>query len=107
MKNPEKKPRFSSIDIDGVKYKTLLTEKFKQRKKYKEHDPAKVKAFIPGTVTEFFVKQKSKVREGDVILILDAMKMMNKVMAPMDGEIKFHVKKHDVVTKNQLLFEIK
>ena len=107
MAKEEKKPRFSSIDIDGVKYKTLLTDKFKRRKKYEEDNPAKVKAFIPGTVSEIFFKQKRKVKEGDVILILEAMKMKNKVEAPMDGEIKLFVKKQDLVSKNQLLFEIK
>jgi len=102
----EKKQRFSSIDIDGVKYKTLLTKRYRERKKYIEHDPAKTLAFIPGTISEILVKPKRKVKEGDVILILEAMKMMNKVTAPMDGEIKFHVKKQDMVSKNQLLFEI-
>ena len=106
MAKEEKKPRFSSIDIDGVKYKTLLTDKFKKRKKYEEDDPKKVKAFIPGTISEILVKQKRKVKEGDVVLILEAMKMMNEVVAPMDGEIKFFVKKQDIVRKNQLLFEI-
>lgn len=107
MAKEEKKLRFSSIDIDGVKYKTLLTNKFKQRKKYKETDPSKVVAFIPGTVTEIFTKQNKKVKEGDVILILEAMKMMNTVSAPMDGQIKFHIKINELVKKNQLLFEIK
>ena len=107
MAKEEKKLRFSSIDIDGVKYKTLLTDKFKQRKKYEEDDPTKVKAFIPGTIYDILFKQKRKVKEGDIVLILEAMKMMNKVVAPMDGEIKFFVKKQDLVSKNQLLFEIK
>jgi pyruvate carboxylase subunit B len=102
----EKKQRFSSIDIDGVKYKTLLTKRFKERKKYVELDPAKSLAFIPGTISQILIKQKRKVKEGDVILILEAMKMMNKVTAPMDGELKLHVKKQDMVSKNQLLFEI-
>ncbi len=107
MANEEKKIRSSSIDIDGVKYKTLLTHKFKQRKKYEEYNPGKVRAFIPGIITEIFFKQKRNVKEGDIILILDAMKMMNKVIAPMDGELKLFVKKKDVVSKNQVLFEIK
>ncbi|MBC8320528.1 MAG: acetyl-CoA carboxylase biotin carboxyl carrier protein subunit [Bacteroidetes bacterium] len=106
MTKEEKKLRYSSIDIDGVKYKTLLTDKFQNRKKYEEHNPAKSLAFIPGTIIEIFVKQKRKVKEGEVILILEAMKMNNNVMAPMDGVLKLYVKKQDVVSKNQLLFEI-
>ncbi len=107
MTKEEIKPRFSSIDIDGVKYKTLLTKKFKRRKKHEDYDPGKVRAFIPGTITEIYFKQKRNVKEGDIILILDAMKMMNKVIAPMDGELKLLVKKQDVVSKDQVLFVIK
>ncbi len=102
----EKKKRYSSINIDGVKYKTLLTDKFKQRKKYQEPDPALALAFIPGTIAEILVKGKKKVKEGDLILTLEAMKMMNKVFAPMDGELIFHVKEQDIVSKNQLLFKV-
>jgi biotin carboxyl carrier protein len=107
MASEEKKPRFSSIVIDGVKYKTLLTEKYKKRKRYEEHDPTKIRAFIPGTINEILVKNKRKVKEGDIILVLEAMKMMNSMVAPMDGELKLHIKETEVVAKNQILFEIK
>ena len=101
-----KKPRFSSIVVEGVKYKTYLTPKYKNRKKYSDPEPQKVHAFIPGTVAELLVKPEKQVKEGDVVMILEAMKMMNKVIAPMDGEVKFNVKEKQVVAKNQLLFEI-
>jgi len=106
MATEEKKPKYSSLDIDGVIYKTLLTDKFKKRKKYEDPNPALSLAFIPGTIAEILVKNKSKVKEGELILTLEAMKMMNKVFAPLDGKIVFHVKEQDIVTKNQLLFEI-
>ncbi len=106
MAKEENKKRYSSIDIDGVKYKTFLTQKYKQRKKYAEKNPGDVRAFIPGTISEVLFKHKKKVKEGDVILILDAMKMLNKVIAPMDGELRLLVKELDVVSKNQVLFKI-
>ncbi|MFK5856686.1 MAG: acetyl-CoA carboxylase biotin carboxyl carrier protein subunit [Bacteroidota bacterium] len=106
MAKEEKKIRFSSIDIDGVKYKTLLTDKFKKRIKYQDPDPTLILAFIPGTVAEILVKENARVKEGDLILTLEAMKMLNKVIAPMDGEIIFHVKEQDIVTKKQLLFKL-
>ena len=95
MAKESKKPRYSSIEIGGVKYKTHLTEKYKRRTNYAEHEPSKVIAFIPGTV-----------KEGDIILILEAMKMMNSVVAPFDGELRLKTKVGDIVSKNQLLFEI-
>lgn len=106
MAKEDKKPRFSSINIDGVKYKTLITEKFKNRKKYEEFDPTKVRAFIPGTVNEILIKDKRKVKEGEIVLILEAMKMMNSVISPLDGEVKLLVKPGDIVSKNHILFEI-
>ncbi len=102
----EKEPRYSTINIDGIKYTTLLTDKFKQRKKYEDPNPKLVLAFIPGTIAKILVKGNTKVKEGDLIITLEAMKMMNKVVAPMDGIVKFHVKEQDIVTKNQLLFEM-
>ncbi len=107
MANEEKKPRFSSINIDGVKYKTYLTSKYKRRKKYKEHNPNLITAFIPGTIKEVLIKNKRKVKEGDIVLMLEAMKMMNSVVAPMDGELILKVKENDIVAKNHILFEIK
>ncbi len=101
-----KKPRFSSIVIEGVKYKTYLTQKYKNRKKYSDPEPNKVFAFIPGTIAKLATKSGKQVKEGDVVMILEAMKMMNKVTAPMDGEINFHVSEKQIVAKNELLFEI-
>lgn len=101
-----KKPRFSSLVVEGVKYKTLLTSKYKNRKKYSDPEPNKVLAFIPGTVAKMLIAQGKQAKEGEVVMILDAMKMMNKVIAPMDGEVNYHIKENQIVSKNQILFEI-
>ncbi len=106
MAKEEIKQRFSSITVDGVKYKTNVTRKYKNRVKYVEKDPSVIKAFIPGTITELFIKNKKKVKEGEIVLILEAMKMMNSVVAPMDGQLKLKVKVGEIVAKNQALFEI-
>jgi biotin carboxyl carrier protein len=47
-----------------------------------------VKAPMPGTVISFKVSQGQAVRRGDVLLILEAMKMENEIVAPADGTIK-------------------
>jgi biotin carboxyl carrier protein len=93
---------------DGSDYKTRFTRKFATRKPYEPDDPKKITAFIPGTIIKVIAKEKHKVRKGDSILVLSAMKMNNILLAPVDGEIlKIHVKKGDTVKKNQLLAEIK
>lgn len=101
-----KKPRFSSLEVEGVKYKTYLTTKYKNREKYRDPEPNKVLAFIPGTVAKMLIAPKKQVKEGEVVMILDAMKMMNKVIAPMDGEVNYFVKENQIISKNQVLFEI-
>ena len=99
--------KYETLIIDDVKYKTLLTNKFKNRKKYQPKNPKEITAFIPGTIKDIFIKQNSNVKEGDKLLILEAMKMENEVLSPMSGKIKkIWVKMGERVTKEQLLIEL-
>lgn len=50
--------------------------------------PGSVKAPMPGTVISFKVSQGQAVKRGDVLLILEAMKMENEIVAPADGIVK-------------------
>ncbi|MCL2865272.1 MAG: acetyl-CoA carboxylase biotin carboxyl carrier protein [Lachnospiraceae bacterium] len=54
-----------------------------------------------------FVKVGSQVRVGDTLCIIEAMKMLNEIKAPVAGEIKaIHVKNGDILSYNQTLIEI-
>ena len=46
-----------------------------------------VKAPMPGTVMSFKVAVGQRVKRGDVLLILEAMKMENDIVAPQDGRV--------------------
>ena len=46
-----------------------------------------VSASIPGKVVTVEVKKGDVVKEGQVILILEAMKMQNEIQAPVDGKV--------------------
>jgi biotin carboxyl carrier protein len=93
--------------VDGDKYRTLLSKKYTQRKPYQPQDPKKITAFIPGTIRKVFAIEGKKVKKGDALLILEAMKMNNSLISPLDGIIrKVMVETGQVVTKNQLLIEI-
>lgn len=42
-------------------------------------------AALPGTITDVKVNEGDKVKRGDTLMILEAMKMENEIKAPCDG----------------------
>ena len=46
-----------------------------------------VKSPMPGTILKVNVSNGASVKNGDVLMILEAMKMENEIMAPCDGKI--------------------
>lgn len=107
MKEKNNEKCLSVFHVDGNKYRTHLSRKYALRKPYKPYDPNKITAFIPGTIRKVNVAVGHKVRKGDVLLILEAMKMYNSVTAHNDGIVaSIDVKQGDKVTKNQVLIEI-
>jgi len=47
----------------------------------------KINAPMPGTILEVKVQQGAAVKKGDVLVILEAMKMENEILAPQDGTV--------------------
>jgi biotin carboxyl carrier protein len=102
-----KKDKLGLLNIDTSLYQTRISTKFENRKPYKPADPKIVLSFIPGSVLEIFIKTGSEVRKGEVLMILDAMKMQNKLKSPMDGRVKsIKVTKGDKVSKGTVLLEL-
>ena len=53
---------------------------------------------LPGNVLKVEVEPNSKVKRGDILIIIEAMKMENNILAPHDGVVeKVFVKAGDVV----------
>ena len=101
-------PDCGSINIDNVRYKTTLTKMFLSRKPYVPVNPKLVVSFIPGTIVKMCVKVGDKVKKGDKLIVLEAMKMKNELMASMDGVIKnVNVQAGERVVRNQPLIEFK
>lgn len=99
-------PARDTLDIDGTVYETEVPEG-----SLKPHEPPPdrriVRAFIPGLIQEVRVREGQRVERGDVLLLLDAMKMYNEVLARTAGRVKaVHVEAGDVVEKEQLLVEL-
>ncbi len=63
-----------------------------------------VKAPMPGTVLKINVQAGDKVNEGDVIIILEAMKMENEIVAPVSGTLnKLTVQRGAAVATDDIL----
>ena len=46
-----------------------------------------ITAPMPGTILKVNVTNGASVKKGDVIMVLEAMKMENEIMAPADGTV--------------------
>lgn len=93
--------------IDGSAYTTRLTKKFERRKTYVGEKSNEVRAFIPGTIREISVKTGDIVKKGDKLLVLEAMKMKNRIFSPINGKVKkVYIKTEQRVAKNDMLIEL-
>jgi biotin carboxyl carrier protein len=82
---------------------------FNRVKKEKIEDSGKcvITAPLPGTIYEVKVNKGEKVREGQSLIKLIAMKMENDIIAKRSGIVKeIKVKKNDSVSKDDILMVI-
>ncbi len=103
-KNPEEWVDFA---VTARKYKTMLTPKYKARKVWTNPNPYDVQSFIPGTVLKILVKEGDLVKEGEPLLILEAMKMQNHIDMPFTARIKkINVTEGEKIPKDTLMIEL-
>lgn len=107
MKSKPSKKDASLLNIDGTLYKTNLSTKFENRTIWNKPDERKLISFIPGTIIKVFVKKGQKVKMGEKVVILEAMKMQNKILISRDGVIKqVYVKEGQIIPKGELMLEL-
>jgi biotin carboxyl carrier protein len=93
--------------IGGGTYQTRFTRKFLARRTYTKPDPRKITCVIPGVIRKICVEEGAKVLEGERLLVLEAMKMRNDILAHGEARIlRVCVSEGDLVTKGQLLMEL-
>jgi len=63
---------------------------------------------MPGVIISVNVKEGERIKAGEHVLTIEAMKMENEIKAPYDGIVgRVHVSENDNVSEEELLIELK
>ncbi len=108
-----KKQNTITVDVNGNHYEFTIEKDSTHKRKAAQKEKAGpdtsiiLKSPMPGKICEVFVTKDSTVRKGEPILILEAMKMQNQVLATTDAKvIQINVKEGDTVFGDQILIEM-
>lgn len=97
---PERTPKESSIE-------NKQTNDFPLSRNTPPKNSTAVKAPLPGTITNLNVKNGQSIKRGEILCILEAMKMENEIIAPADGTIiKTEVQQGSAVQTDDILVVI-
>lgn len=109
----EKDQNQYEVLVNGVSYPITVESPFsyKRRKflaKNKEQSKIeRIQAPMPGKIVEFLVEEDQEVKEGEPLLILEAMKMQNEIVSNIHGKInKINFNLEDTVMKDDVLIEV-
>jgi len=109
----EKNQNKYTVLLNGVSYSFTIESpiSYSRRKYLEKHKQVSrsenITAPMPGKIIELLVEENTSVKEGDAILILEAMKMQNEITSTASGKVtKINVRPGDTVTKDQIMLEI-
>lgn len=99
------------VEVNGNLYNVIVKTPFDELlEKTKSADKPKdivVKSNMPGKIVQIFVQVGDQINKGDVILVLEAMKMENSIKALNKGIVKnVFVNQNDIISKNSKLIEL-
>ena len=113
---PEKAANLRTFDVyvDGEYFNVevgdqnarayVVSAKKKEEKAVAGDETGNLRAPIPGMIIEYKKKVGDKVKQGETVVVLEAMKMFNNLAAPCDGEIKdIDFKAGESVAKGDIL----
>jgi len=73
------------IEIEGNSVGDMAGNK--RKKKGRGKKSGTISSTIPGKIVSIAVEEGDIVAEGDVVMILEAMKMQNEIQAPLSGNV--------------------
>lgn len=104
---PKEKSEYVEFAVTARKYNTLLTKKYMNRKQWVNPSPFEIQSIIPGTILSIFVKEGDVVKEGEPLMVLEAMKMQNRIQMPFTARIKkINVEVGGRIPKETLMIEL-
>jgi biotin carboxyl carrier protein len=96
-----KTPTLVRADLPIQKRETKIPKSIRSERS------SKILAPLPGTILNILVEQGGEVKKGDTLLIMEAMKMENKILAEQDGKVeKIYVTSGESVLQDAPLIEI-
>lgn len=103
------------FEVNGNRREVRIQDKastvqrsFVQTRMAEPSNPLELGADIPGTVIKVNVKEGDAVKKGDVLMVLEAMKMEMNVTAPQDAVVDFIQAKQEARVKaGELLLSLK
>jgi biotin carboxyl carrier protein len=108
LNNKEYEVEIETVSTEEIT--TISTESSKLDKSNnieKNSGAVAVEAPMPGSILGVCVKVGDEVKKDQVVVILEAMKMENEIVSPVDGEIiSIEVSKGDSVNVGQVLLQI-
>ncbi|MBI9062454.1 MAG: biotin/lipoyl-binding protein [Marinilabiliaceae bacterium] len=115
----------AQIEVNGTQYEVEVHQEMKKAKTprlvrkeiqrkpgegfitKKSGGAATVKAPLPGNIFKILVKEGDTVAKGDTLLVMEAMKMENNVLAEKEGTVKsIKVAVGDAVLQNDVIIEM-
>ncbi|WP_319483015.1 acetyl-CoA carboxylase biotin carboxyl carrier protein subunit [uncultured Draconibacterium sp.] len=106
----KKKQNKYQVEVNGNFYHFILEqEETAKRVKTIKQNAAKNKVYaitapMPGKIKDIFVSQNTMVKKGEPLLILEAMKMQNQVLASKDAIVReLKIKEEQTVLSDQEL----
>jgi biotin carboxyl carrier protein len=102
-----------TVMVNGV-WHTLFIEtpiSYKRRKALAKSESKTRSEFVvapmPGKILDVLVELNSEIKEGEPLIILEAMKMQNEILSQVSGVVrKIHIKQNDSVMKDDVMLEI-
>ena len=100
-----------SVEINGTRYgvdvSKIDSSHYGGAEKLAKQANGNIKAVLPGQISSLKVKPGQAVKKGQLLGILEAMKMENEILAPCDGTVKtVKAEQGQTVMRGDLILEI-